>query len=74
MTRHRWKPSTKEAYEKQKSLTYESVSGCFPTDKKMFIYDEVVQYPSTASNYWTEIPKFEEQKEFDIYGPTPDIE
>ena len=69
-----WKPSTKEAYEQQKSLTYESVSGCFPTDKTMFIYDEVVrQYLSTAFDYWKEIPKFTEQN-FDIYGPTPDIE
>ena len=69
-----WKPSTKEAYEQQKPLTYESVSGCFPTDKKMFIYDEVGQYPLTPSECWKNIPKFEEQKEFDIYGPTPDIE
>ena len=68
-----WKPSTKEAYEQQKSLSYEAVSGCFPTDKKMLIYDEVGQYPSISSDYWEEIPKFEEQN-FDIYGPTPDIE
>ena len=68
-----WKPSTKEAYEKQKPLTYESVSGCFPTDKTMFTYDEVRQYPLTPSECWKEIPKFTEQ-EFDIYGPTPDIE
>ena len=69
-----WKPSTKEAYEQQKPLTYESVSGCFPTDKNTFIYDEIGQYPLTPSECWKNIPKFEEQKEFDIYGPTPDIE
>ena len=54
-------------------VTYESVSGCFPTDKTMLIYDEVGQYPSISSDYWKNIPKFVE-KEFDIYGPTPDIE
>lgn len=68
-----FKISNKEAYEQQKSLTYESVSGCFPTDKKMFIFDEVVQYPLTPSECWKNIPKFTEQ-DFDIYGPTPDIE
>ena len=68
-----WKPSTKEKYEEQKSLTYESVSGCFPTDKSMFIFDEVGQYPLTPSECWKKIPKFTEQN-FDIYGPTPDIE
>ena len=68
-----WKPSTKEAYEQQKTLTYESVSGCFPTDKTMLIYDEVGQYPSTFSDYWKNVSIFVE-KEFDIYGPTPDIE
>ena len=68
-----WKPSTKEKYDQQKTLTYESVSGCFPTDKTMLIYDEVGQFPSTFSDYWKNVPKFVE-KEFDIYGPTPDIE
>lgn len=69
-----WKPSTKEKYDQQKPLTYESVSGCFPTDKTMLIHDEVRQYPLTPSECWKNIPKFEKQKEFDIYGPTPDIE
>lgn len=68
-----WKPSTKEKYDQQKPLTYESVSGCFPTDKTMFIYDEVGQFPSILSDYWKNVPTFVE-KEFDIYGPTPDIE
>ena len=68
-----FKISNKEAYEKQKSLTYESVSGCFPTDKTMFIHDEVGQCPSISSDYWKNVPIFVE-KEFDIYGPTPDIE
>ena len=68
-----WKPSTKEKYDQQKTLTYESVSGCFPTDKKMFIFDEVGQFPSTFSDYWKNVSIFVE-KEFDIYGPTPDIE
>jgi len=54
-------------------LTYESVSGCFPADKNIFIHDEVGQYLSTAFDYWKNIPTFVE-KEFDIYGPTPDIE
>ena len=34
---------------------------------------ELVSLPLTASSYWKEAPKSEEQ-EFDIYGPTPDIE
>lgn len=68
-----FKISNKEAYEQQKSLSYESVSGCFPTDKTIFNYDEVSQYLSTAFDYWKNVPKFVE-KEFDIYGPTPDIE
>ncbi len=68
-----WKPSTKEKYDQQKPLTYESVSGCFPTDKTMLIYDEVGQYLSTEFDYWKNVPTFVE-KEFDIYGPTPDIE
>ena len=68
-----WKPSTKEKYDQQKPLTYESVSGCFPADKTMLIHDEVGQYISTAFDYWKNIPTFVE-KEFDIYGPTPDIE
>ena len=68
-----FKISNKEAYEQQKPLTYESASGCFPTDKNIFIYDEVSQYLSTAFDYWKNVPTFVE-KEFDIYGPTPDIE
>ena len=40
----------------------------------VFTHDEVGQYPLTPSECWKNIPKFEEQKEFDIYGPTPDIE
>ncbi len=68
-----WKPSTKEKYDQQKPLTYESVSGCFPTDKTMLIYDEVGQFPLISSDYWKNVPTFVE-KEFDIYGPTPDIE
>ena len=68
-----WKPSTKEKYDQQKTLTYESVSGCFPTDKTMFIYDEVGQFSLISSDYWKNVPTFVE-KEFDIYGPTPDIE
>ena len=67
-----FKISNKEAYDQQKILTYESVSGCFPTDKNIFNYDEVGQYLSTAFDYWKNVPKFVE-KEFDIYGPTPDI-
>ena len=69
-----WNPSTKEKYDQQKPLTYESVSGCFPADKNIFINDEVRQYLSTAfDDYWKNLPTFVE-KEFDIYGPTPDIE
>ncbi len=64
-----WKPSTKEKYDQQKPLTYESVSGCFPTDKNIFNYDEVGQYLSTAFDYWKNVHKFVE-KEFDIYGAT----
>ena len=37
------------------------------------VCDAIMQYPSISANYWKEIPKFVEQ-EFDIYGPTPDIE
>ena len=73
LIKYRWKLSTKEAYEQQKPLSYEAVSGCFPTDKNMLIYDEIEQYLSIASDYRKEIPIFAE-KEFDIYGPTPDIE
>ena len=73
LIKYRWKPSTKEKYDQQKTLTYESVSGCFPTDKTMLICDEVGQYPLTPSDYWENVATFVE-KEFDIYGPTPGIE
>ena len=79
-----WKPSTKEAYEQQKNQLgspEESTSKVVPSIDpyegaiaNIFTYDEVGQYLSTAFDYWKEIPKFTEQKEFDIYGPTPDIE
>ena len=46
------------------SLTEENIIG---------IHDEVGQYPATSSDYWENVPKFVEQ-DFDIYGPTPDIE
>lgn len=84
-----WKPSTKEAYEQQKSwlgTSEELIEKFAPiivydpsfqllksTSKDIFIHDEVGQYLSTSSDYWKEIPKFVEQ-DFDIYGPTPDIE
>ena len=44
-----------------------------PEENIIGIHDEVGQYPLTSSEYWKNIPKFVEQ-EFDIYGPTPDIE
>ena len=78
-----WKPSTKEAYEQQKSWlgaseesTTKFVMGTDPykgTIVNKFIYDEVGQYPSISSDYWKNVSTFVE-KEFDIYGPTPDIE
>jgi hypothetical protein len=78
-----WKPSTKEAYEQQKNWLgspEESFSRLTPTldpyegtIANISVYDEVRQYPSTSSEYWKNISKFVEQ-EFDIYGPTPDIE
>ena len=39
----------------------------------VFTHDEVGQYLSTAFDYWKNVSIFAE-KEFDIYGPTPDIE
>ena len=78
-----WKPSTKEAYEKQKSqlkdseeLTTKIITGndpCKGTTSSIFTHDEIGQYLSTAFDYWKNVPTFVE-KEFDIYGPTPDIE
>lgn len=84
-----WKPSTKEAYEQQKNwlgTSEELIEKFTPTiiygtssqslkstSKDIFIHDEVGQYLSTSSEYWKNVPKFVEQ-DFDIYGPTPDIE
>ena len=46
---------------------------CKGTTSSIFIHDEIGQFPSISSDYWKNVPKFVE-KEFDIYGPTPDIE
>ena len=78
-----WKPSTKEKYDQQKSwlgtpeeITTKLVIENDPYEGatiNIFNSDEVGQYLSTAFNYWKNVPTFVE-KEFDIYGPTPDIE
>ena len=78
-----WKPSTKEKYDQQKSwletpekLTTKLVMGNDLYEGatiNIFNSDEVEQYLSTAFDYWKNVPTFVE-KEFDIYGPTPDIE
>ena len=78
-----FKISNKEAYEKQKNWlgnSEESISKFTPildsyegTIANISVCDAIMQYPSISANYWKEIPKFVEQ-EFDIYGPTPDIE
>ena len=70
---YKWKPSTKKAYEQQKLISVEEPNSLSGSSKSDFILDEVGQYPSISSEYWKNIPKFVEQ-EFDIYGPTPDIE
>ena len=77
-----FKISNKEAYEKQKNWlgnSEESISKFTPildpyegTIANISVCDAIMQYPSISANYWKEIPKFVEQ-EFDIYGPTPDI-
>ena len=43
------------------------------TVPNIFIHDELTQYLSTAFDCSKNVPTFVE-KEFDIYGPTPDIE
>ena len=78
-----WKPSTKEAYEQQKTwsgipekVSSRYIMGYDPYEERLgniYIYDEVRQYPLTPSDYWENVATFVE-KEFDIYGPTPDIE
>lgn len=72
-----FKISNKEAYEKQKlKSSYVVVHDPFQgttSSNTNFILDEIGQYPLTPSDCWKNIPKFVE-KEFDIYGPTPDIE
>ena len=78
-----FKISNKEAYEKQKSqlkdseeLTTKIIMGndpCKGTTSSIFTHDEIKQFPSISSDYWKNVPTFVE-KEFDIYGPTPDIE
>ena len=69
---YKWKPSTKKAYEQQKLISVEEPNSLSGSSKSDFILDEVSQYLSTAFDYWENVPKFIE-KEFDIYGPTPDI-
>ena len=79
----RFKISNKEAYEQQKSqlkdseeLTTKFIMGNDLYEGatiNVFNSDEVGQYLSTAFDYCKNVPKFVE-KEFDIYGPTPDIE
>ena len=78
-----FKISNKEAYEKQKSqlkdseeLTTKIIMGndpCKGTTSSIFTHDEIKQFPSISSDYWKNVPTFVE-KEFDIYGPTPDID
>lgn len=77
-----FKISNKEAYKKQKNWlgnSEESISKFTPilnpyegTIANISVCDAIMQYPSISANYWKEIPKLVEQ-EFDIYGPTPDI-
>ena len=77
-----FKISNKEAYEQQKNWLgspEESFSRLTPildpyegTITNISVYDEIRQYPLTPSECWKNIPKFVEQ-DFDIYGPTPDI-
>jgi hypothetical protein len=83
LIKYRWKPSTKEAYEQQKTwlgipekVSSRYIMGYDPYEERLgniYIHDEVGQYPSTFSDYWKNVSIFVE-KEFDIYGPTPDIE
>lgn len=78
-----FKISNKEAYEQQKNWLEspeESTVKFTPTldpyegtITNISICDAAIQYPSISSIYWKDIHKFVEQ-EFDIYGPTPDIE
>ena len=78
-----FKISNKEAYEKQKNwlgASEESTTKFVMGNDlyegatiNIFNSDEVGQYLSTAFDYWKNVPTFVE-KEFDIYGPTPDIE
>ena len=72
MKNYKWKPSTKKAYEQQKLISTEEQHNLSGSSKSDFILDEIGQYPSISSEYWKNVPIFVE-KEFDIYGPTPDI-
>jgi hypothetical protein len=75
---HNWRYATQEEIDEyeRRGKPYDVTElnkQSLPEENIIGIYDEVEQYPSTSSEHWKNIPKFVE-KDFDIYGPTPDIE